>query len=119
MGVRKQWPINIQVRQLELNSRPPRRFAFNLMPHSGFVLLVAAGVALPSSLIHPHLSIVLVPSAAVLYTLEVGMVQEQRKEGGVASPLNLISLVQGRSTLQQMRHSKYSSRRLFGNQLVI
>lgn len=75
-----------QVRQLELDSRPPRRFAFNLMPHSGFVLLVAAGVALPSSLIHPHLSIVLVPSAAVLYTLEVGMAQQQRKEGVLRPP---------------------------------
>ena len=94
------------VRQLELDSRPPRRFAFNLMRDRGFALLVAASVALPSSPIHPHLLIVIDPAAAVLYTLGVEMVQKQRKRGGVASPLNLISLVQGRSTLQQMRHSK-------------
>lgn len=111
MPIRKQWPINCQVRQLELDIRSPRRFAFNLMRHRGFVLLVAASVVLVSSLIHPHLVIMLVPVAVGLYALGVLMVQQQRKRGGVASPLDPFALVQGRTTLRQMRPKKHSSRR--------
>jgi len=65
---------------------PSRRFVFKLMPHRGFVLLVAASVALLSSLIHPHLLIVLAPAAAVLHTLDIVNVQQQRKEGVLRPP---------------------------------
>ena len=74
------------VRQLGLDSRPPRRFAFNLMRQRGFVLLFAASVALLSSLIVPHSLIVLAPAAAVLCTLGIVKAQQQRKEGVLRPP---------------------------------
>ena len=105
--IQKRLPVNDQIRQLELDIRLPRQFLLNLMRYRGFALIVSAMVVLLSSaLIHPHLLFVGVPAFAVLMASGVSVVQKQRKRGGVASPLNLISLVQGRSTLQQMRHSK-------------
>lgn len=112
MGIAKRWPINAQVRQLELVLRYPRRYAFNLMRHRGFVFLVAATVVVVVSLlIHPHLAMTLAPVATSLYALGVVLVQQQRKGGGVANPLALISLVQGRSAFWQKRPNKYSNRK--------
>jgi hypothetical protein len=112
MRIKKRWPIDSKIRQLELHLRCPRRFSFNLMRHRGFALLVAASVAMIASLlIHPRLVMVLAPVATGLYAFGIVMVQRQRKRGGVASPLHPISLVQGRFALRQMRPKKTISRR--------
>lgn len=102
--IRKQGPINRQIRQLELDIRLPRKSVANLMRHRGFVFLVAGSTAMIVSILtHPHLVIVLAPVATGLYAIGVVMVQRQRKRGGVASPLSPITLVQGRSAFRQMR----------------
>lgn len=109
--IRKQWPIDHQIRQLELDIRLPRKFVVNLMRHRGVVYLVAGSVAIIASMLtHPHLVIVLAPVATGLYAIGLVMLQQQRKRGGVANPLDLISLVQGRSTLRQKQPKKYNSR---------
>ena len=110
MGIKKLCPVSIQIRQLELDIRHPRRFSLNLMRHRGFIFIVAATVVLASTPIHQHLFILLAPIATGLYTLGIWMVKQQRKRGGVASPLHTISLVQGRSASRQWRPRKNSSR---------
>ncbi len=36
MRIKKRWPIDSEIRQLELDLRCPRRFSFNLMRHRGY-----------------------------------------------------------------------------------
>ena len=107
--IQNRLPVNDQIRQLELDIRLPRQFLLNLMRHRGFALIVSAMVVLLSSaLIHPHLLFVGVPAFAVLMASGVSAVQKQRKRGGVASPLNLITLVQDRDALMRSRPRKTS-----------
>jgi hypothetical protein len=84
-------------------------FRIRPMRYSSLALVVAAGVAmLASALMYPRLVTVLAPIATGLYAAGIVMVQKQKKRGGVANPLDPITLVQGRFAWWQIRPKNFT-----------
>ena len=74
--------------------------------------MVAGSVALLCGLlIHIHLTAVLIPCSAALYTLGIMAIREQKRRG-VASPLLKISLAHGLDVWRRPRPPKYNQKNL-------
>lgn len=98
--------------QLDLFTAEGRIRLSAVIRSNGGRFLVAGSVAiLCSLLIHIHLTAVLIPCSAMLYTLGIMAIRKQKRRG-VASPLLKISLAQGLDVWRRPRLEKYNQKTL-------
>lgn len=110
---RKRWVCSARSQQLSFDWRNPRLGIAALLHFKGARWIASACVALlVGILIHPHLFLVLVPTAFVLAVQALVEMQRSTKRGGVAVPLKWISLVHGREIQESRRPKKYIQLRL-------